>query len=494
MQVHPVEPTQAPTPKGGRLTIYIMTIGTRGDHQPAIVLGQALRARGHRVIIHGDSSHEPWFRAEGACDDYHPSPWTAEETLGTKAGAAALLKGDVNRVLNSLKPMYEEVLIKKQWWAWARDKVIEADPDLFVALGQVLKLHRPILKAVAAKLGRAIQSCGISLAVDMPTAKIPPQGVEWAPRCLWSQRLWRVQFKIARNVLLRKYLVEAPRKQLGFHMTTDEMLDGLRNLPTMQCTDASICPVPYDAPSTYVQGAPLILDKKSEEDGSCASAADFGAWLAQAAGDDGAPVYAGWGSMAIMTNTLALKLANACRRVSRRLVLLISWSKLITLGEGAHELSADGRTLTPCAVGEASGTTEPSGAPLVYILRAVAHSWLFPQCCCILHHGGAGTMSAALLAGKPQVVVPVSFDQFEHAAAIYKAGLGPKPFAKTVPQLTVPFLERSLRSALDVQVIAAARAAGEAALSQHTTATGRAVDFVVNQARKKDRKGSVFGR
>ena len=36
-----------------------------------------------------------------------------------------------------------------------------------------------------------------------------------------------------------------------------------------------------------------------------------------------------------------------------------------------------------------------------------------------------------------------------------------------------------------------ARAAGEAALSQHTTATGRAVDFVVNQARKKDRKGSA---
>ena len=186
--------------------------------------------------------------------------------------------------------------------------------------------------------------------------------MEWAPRCLWSQRLWRVQFKVARNVLLRKYLVNAARKQLGFHMTTDEMLDGLRNLPTMQCTDASICPVPYDAPSTYVQGAPLILHK-SEGDGSFTPAADLAAWLAQAAGDDGAPVYAGWGSMAIMTDALALKLANACRRASRRLVLLISWSKLITLGEGAHELSADGRTLTPCAIGEASGTTEPSGAP-----------------------------------------------------------------------------------------------------------------------------------
>ena len=69
-----------------------------------------------------------------------------------------------------------------------------------------------------------------------------------------------------------------------------------------------------------------------------------------AAGDDGAPVYAGWGSMAIMTDALALKLANACRRASRRLVLLISWSKLITLGEGPHELSADGRALTPRAV------------------------------------------------------------------------------------------------------------------------------------------------
>ena len=58
--------------------------------------------------------------------------------------------------------MYEEVLIKKQWWAWVRDKVIEADPDLFVALGQVLKLHRPILKAVAAKLGELFKAAYIA--------------------------------------------------------------------------------------------------------------------------------------------------------------------------------------------------------------------------------------------------------------------------------------------------------------------------------------------
>jgi hypothetical protein len=43
----------------------------------------------------------------------------------------------------------------------------------------------------------------------------------------------------------------------------------------------------------------------------------------------------------------------------------------------------------------------------------VAHELLFPRCCAVVQHGGAGTTARCLLHGLPTVVVPLLrwFDQ-----------------------------------------------------------------------------------
>ena len=48
---------------------------------------------------------------------------------------------------------------------------------------------------------------------------------------------------------------------------------------------------------------------------------------------------------------------------------------------------------------------------LAAIGRPVPHAWLLPRCAAVLHAGGAGTVAAVLLAGIPQVVCPLHFDQ-----------------------------------------------------------------------------------
>lgn len=60
-------------------------------------------------------------------------------------------------------------------------------------------------------------------------------------------------------------------------------------------------------------------------------------------------------------------------------------------------------------------------------IDAAPHDWLFPKVGAVVHHGGSGTTHAALLAGKPALVVPFVVDQFHWGEAIYKNGLGPKP-------------------------------------------------------------------
>jgi UDP:flavonoid glycosyltransferase YjiC (YdhE family) len=44
----------------------------------------------------------------------------------------------------------------------------------------------------------------------------------------------------------------------------------------------------------------------------------------------------------------------------------------------------------------------------VFMLGNVPHDWLFKHVSAVVHHGGAGTTAAGILAGRPTVVVPFS--------------------------------------------------------------------------------------
>lgn len=62
----------------------------------------------------------------------------------------------------------------------------------------------------------------------------------------------------------------------------------------------------------------------------------------------------------------------------------------------------------------------------LFEVGSLPHHKLFPRVKAVIHHGGAGTVSTALISGAPQVIVPHVFDQFYMADQIQKLGLGPK--------------------------------------------------------------------
>ena len=58
---------------------------------------------------------------------------------------------------------------------------------------------------------------------------------------------------------------------------------------------------------------------------------------------------------------------------------------------------------------------------------------MLPRCRMIIHHGGAGTTSAGLRAGIPNIVVPFMADQPFWGKRVYVNGAGPKPiFVKSL--------------------------------------------------------------
>jgi UDP:flavonoid glycosyltransferase YjiC (YdhE family) len=62
--------------------------------------------------------------------------------------------------------------------------------------------------------------------------------------------------------------------------------------------------------------------------------------------------------------------------------------------------------------------------PNIFILDSAPHSEVFPLCSLVVHHGGAGTTQAALLAGKPSVVVAHGFDQPYWGKQLQQANVG----------------------------------------------------------------------
>lgn len=92
-----------------------------------------------------------------------------------------------------------------------------------------------------------------------------------------------------------------------------------------------------------------------------------------------------------------------------------------------------------------SGRDEATASPRVLRLRSAPHGWLFPRVRAVVHHGGAGTCAAALLAGTPQVVVPHFGDQNFWATRLHKCGVAPPPLPRR--RLTAAALATALNAA-----------------------------------------------
>ena len=78
-------------------------------------------------------------------------------------------------------------------------------------------------------------------------------------------------------------------------------------------------------------------------------------------------------------------------------------------------------------------------------LDSVPHDWLLPRCSMIIHHGGAGTTSAGLRAGIPNLVVPFTADQPFWGRRVHAIGVGPHPIL--VGNLSVAKLVRAITEA-----------------------------------------------
>ncbi|KUL88236.1 hypothetical protein ZTR_04936 [Talaromyces verruculosus] len=86
----------------------------------------------------------------------------------------------------------------------------------------------------------------------------------------------------------------------------------------------------------------------------------------------------------------------------------------------------------------------------IFLLGNCPHDWLFQYVSCVVHHGGAGTSAIGIAMGKPTIVVPFFGDQPFWGAMIHRAGAGPEPIPYKA--LTEDNLAEAIKEALKPEI------------------------------------------
>jgi UDP:flavonoid glycosyltransferase YjiC (YdhE family) len=225
---------------------------------------------------------------------------------------------------------------------------------------------------------------------------ILPEPPRWLPfrgaACRLTHRLgWELLFQLAGraydNARLR-VLGLSPGKNPFAALAAERW-------PTLYGFSHSVVPRPADwGPEVELTGY-WFLDR----DPSWRPPAELEAFLA--AGPP--PICVGFGSMPSPDPAaLTREVVGALERAGQRGLLLSGWGAL-------------------------EGVELPES---VFALEAAPHDWLYPRVTAAVHHGGAGTTSAALRAGVPSMVVPFMADQWFWGRRVAALGAGPAPFPR----------------------------------------------------------------
>ncbi|KAG9019159.1 hypothetical protein FRB90_005732 [Tulasnella sp. 427] len=377
------------------MNIVIMIVGSRGDVQPYIALGNRLKEHGHRIRIASHETFRKMVRDAGL--EFHSIGGDPAELMsymvrnpGLLPGTESLLNGDIPKK----RKMLAEIL-NDCWKAcihadeetgtpFAADAII-SNPPAFAHIHCAEALGIPL------HLSFTMPWCATT-AFPHPLVSFKSSNAEGGLSNYFSYAMadliqWQGIGDIINHFRTKTLGLDTLSIRSG-----PSLVDRLK-VPWTYCFSPNLIPKPKDWMNHidvvgfyFLEGAKHYQPERDLED-----------FLA--AGPP--PVYIGFGSVVVedaaaMTQTIfdAVKLANV------RAIVSAGWG-----GLGGKDVPSD-----------------------IFILTgSVPHDWLFTKVSAVCHHGGAGTTAIGLLLGKPTIIVPFFGDQPFWGDMVHKAGAGPQP-------------------------------------------------------------------
>lgn len=385
------------------MTICIMIVGTHGDVQPFVAIAKRLIQDGHRVRLATHAVYRDVVMSHGV--EFYPLAGDPKELSAymVKTGGHLIplnleaIQKDVPRNMQ----MIEEILYST-WPA-----VSEADPDGGGPgiPGKPFRAQAIISNPVTYGHIHVAERLGVPLHIMFPQPWVPttafPHPLSNMPYTGKPKKKNYMSYKMVDLLMWQAIegMVNAFRRdklQLRRIRKGDGDRDILLDLaiPHAFMWSPHLVPKPNDWGKIYDVIGTVTLDGPSS---SYTPSPELSAFL----GDDAGPIFVGFGSMVIQDPKGVTKMIiEAAGQAAVRVLIQSSWSDM------------------------AGDLTIPDN---IFFLGNCPHVWLMPRVSAVVHHGGAGTTAAGLLAGKPTFIVPFFGDQPFWGRAVFDAGIGVEP-------------------------------------------------------------------
>jgi len=363
--------------------ILLLTSGTRGDVQPFVALGRALRRAGHDPVVCTHERFRPFVERHGVryalmTDDLLRFGDTPEGRALTEG------RGNALAALRTARPIYARML---------RDAEAAAE-------GAEIIVHHP--KTLAGPSLAEAHDVPAVLVLPVPAMTptaafaLPLVGDRDVGRVLNRATYWPLRFSTSAF----SGVVNAWRRSLGLEpdRARPPHVDHRgRPVPTLYPVSPHVVPRPADWPANTLLTGYWFLD----DDAPTPPPDELAAFLE--AGP--APVVIGFGSMSGGDAARRTRLVTeAVATAGVRAVLVTGWGGL--------------------------AVEEPARLQRLLAVREAPFAWLFPRAAAVVHHGGAGTTAEGVRAGVPSLACTFFGDQPFWGSRLARLGVGPAPIGQ----------------------------------------------------------------
>ncbi|CAG8117443.1 unnamed protein product [Penicillium olsonii] len=374
-----------------KLNIVIQIVGSRGDVQPFIALGNALQKHGHRVRI---ATHDVFANfVRDARLEFYPIGGDPAELMaymvknpGLIPQMKTLREGEVQRKQAMVAKMLDGC-----WRSCIQDDPLTQEP--FVA--DAIIANPPSFAHV-----HCAQALGIPVHLmftmpwsstkafphplaNMNSSSMNPRTANWVTYGVVEWLTWQ-----GLGDVINQWRISIDLEPIA--ATVGPSLPEALQIPHTYCWSPALVPKPTDWPAHIDVCGFFFRDPPSYSPPS-----ELSEFLQ--AGPP--PVYIGFGSIVVENpQKLIDTVVIAVVRSRVRAIISKGWSGLV-------------------------GAPNPN----IYYIDDCPHEWLFQHVAAVVHHGGAGTTACGLRNGKPTAIVPFFGDQPFWGNMIFRAGAGPSP-------------------------------------------------------------------
>jgi UDP:flavonoid glycosyltransferase YjiC (YdhE family) len=370
--------------------ITILTIGSKGDFNPACALAQGLGKAGFQVRIATNKNFKDLVTARGI--DFAPIEGDYKELLSSEVGYQ-LLEGEANVKLVT-DELFQQNLIDA-WKACQGSDAIIFFPLVTWGYHIAEKLNVPCFLASYVPVSPTGQFPLLQFAnINHNHLKAP---LNYFSYLLIEFLMWQGRRKII-NQFRQKTLGLSALPFLGARFRSNPPKQ-LSPLPILYGFSSAVIPRPVDwGVHLHVTGYWFLDETDNYQPPQ---------ELANFINSGSTPIFIGFGSMTARDpNRLTNIILEGLRLTKQRAILLSGWAGL-------------GQINLPDSV---------------FVIDYVPFGWLFPRMKAIVHHGGSGTTAFGLRAGVPSVIVPFFADQPAWGQRLANLGVSPPP---------IPFKELS---------------------------------------------------